>query len=352
MTRAASSDECFSAEVLVVGAGVAGLACAGILEGRGVDVRVLEKSRGVGGRCATRRIKGQPVDHGLSFYHGDDPDFLSALRSVEPPAPLVWPRRVIGDGTPCQPRALDADQQRLAFAGGVSAFPKQLARGISVDLETRATRLELNGNHLAVATESGLIYRARSVVLAMPAGQTLNLLRTIEPSASRDLPGATGLLAGVSMIRCLTLIAGYPVGTAVPGWDVCYPRESGILQMVSQDSTKRPAPARPVLVFQCRPRWSAEHWDDRLAAWTDSLLTEARPVCGDWVDRPTWTQTQRWRYARLTGGDALTAPLLIGLRNGSRIGIAGEAMSGGGGVQAAWLSGRRIARRLLGDEQG
>ena len=351
MTRAASSDECFSAEVLVVGAGVAGLACAGILEGRGVDVRVLEKSRGVGGRCATRRIKGQPVDHGLSFYHGDDPDFLSALRSVEPPAPLVWPRRVIGDGTPCQPRALRESQERLAFAGGVSAFPKQLARGISVDLEVRATGIELDGGSLAVATASGQRYRARTVVLTLPAGQTPSLLRTID-AESKDLSSATDLLAGVSMVRCLTLIAGYPAGASIPEWDVCYPQESGILQMVTQDSRKRPAPAPPVFVLQGRPGWSAKHWDDGSAAWTQDMLSAASPLCGDWIMRPKWTDTHRWRYARLTGGDALTTPLLVRLANGSRIGIAGEATAEGGGVQAAWLSGQRMARRLLGDAQG
>ncbi|MFN9939342.1 MAG: FAD-dependent oxidoreductase, partial [bacterium] len=42
-------------DVVVVGAGVAGLACAGALRESGASVVVLEKSRGVGGRCATRR---------------------------------------------------------------------------------------------------------------------------------------------------------------------------------------------------------------------------------------------------------------------------------------------------------
>jgi predicted NAD/FAD-dependent oxidoreductase len=316
-----------------------------------VDVRVLEKSRGVGGRCATRRIEGQPVDHGLSFYHSADADFLSAIRSVESEAPQAWPQRVIGDGTPCQPRALRPDQQRLAFAGGVSAFPKQLARGISVNLETTATHIDLYDGLLNVATESGRHYRAASVVLALPAAQAVSLLQTVQTSASNELRVAIELLAGVSMVRCLTLMARYPAETPVPEWDVCYPRESDILQLVSQDSKKRPVPAKPVFVFQCRPRWSAEHWKTPTAVWTDALLDAAKPVCGKWVTRPNRIDTQRWRYARLTGGDALTAPLLIGFRNGCRIGIAGEAMAEGGGAEAAWLAGRRMARRLLGDEQ-
>lgn len=347
MTRDSSPKNGCLADTLVVGAGVSGLSCARALREQGVDVRVLEKSRGVGGRCATRRTEGQPVDHGLAFYHGDDPGFLSALHSVESESPQLWPRHVVGEGSPCQPRAFRAEQQRMAFASGVSIFPRQLARGVSVDLETRATRIELEGDLLAVGTESGQRYRARSVVLALPAGQTADLLRTVEASA--DLAAATELLAGVSMVRCLTLIAGYPVGTPAPEWDVWYPQGSDILQMMSQDSMKRPAPAQPVFVFQSRPRWSVEHWDDLLADWTGAMLSAARTLCGDWVTRPIWTDTQRWRYARLTGGDTLTVPLLLRLRNGCGIGIAGEATAEGGGVQAAWLSGRRMALRLLGD---
>ena len=340
-----------SAEVVVVGAGVAGLSCARALIERDVGVLVLEKSRGVGGRCATRRIDGQPVDHGLAFYHGDDPDFLSALRSVESDAPMVWPRRVVGGGTPCQPRAFREDQQQFAFARGVSVFPKELARGVAIDLETRVHRVDLDGDLLALVTASGRCYRARSVVLALAAGQTLSLLRTVDPMAATDLGPAAELLAGVSTVRCLTLIAGYPAATALPEWDVCYPRASDLLQMVSQDSTKRPDPAQPVLVFQGRPRWSARHWDDQPADWTAALLAAAQAVCGDWVSRPIWTDVQRWRHARLTGGDALTAPLLIRFKNGSSIGIAGEAMAHGGGVQAAWLSGRLLAHRLIGGRE-
>lgn len=350
MTRDSTSKDGCLAGTLVVGAGVAGLSCARALREQGADVRILEKSRGVGGRCATRRIEGQSVDHGLAFYHGDDPGFLSALHTVESESPLLWPRHVVGEGAPCQPRTFRADQQRIAFASGVSTFPKQLTRGVSVDLATRATRIDLDGDLLAVATESGQRYRARSVVLALPAGQTVGLLRTVEASASDDLSAATELLAGVSMVRCLTLIAGYPVGSPAPEWDVWYPQGSDILQTMSQDSRKRPAPAQPVFVFQRRPRWSVEHWDDALAAWTGAMLSAARSLCGDWITRPIWTDTQRWRYARLAGGDTLTVPLLLRLGNGCRIGIAGEAMAEGGGVQAAWLSGQRMARRLIGDE--
>ena len=151
------------------------------------------------------------------------------------------------------------------------------------------------------------------------------------------------------MVRCLTVMAGYPMDAPVPDWDVSYPEDSSVLQMSSRESSKRRAPERHVFVFQTRPRWSAENWDARPDAWTTAVLAEAATAYGSWAERPVWIDTHRWRHARLTGGDSLSVPLLIPLENGSRIGLTGEAMAPDGGVQAAWLAGRAMARRLLGE---
>ena len=54
-------------DTIVIGAGLAGLTCARQLQQQGYKVIILDKSRGVGGRIATRRIDNIPVDRGLFF---------------------------------------------------------------------------------------------------------------------------------------------------------------------------------------------------------------------------------------------------------------------------------------------
>lgn len=332
-----------------MGAGISGLSCARRLVDAGIPVRLLEKSRGVGGRCATRRIEGRPVDHGLTFFHGTDPGFLQSLRSVDSERAVEWPRRVEGQGTPCQPRALRPEQTRLAYASGASVFPKHLARGLPLELNTRVTGLTVESDGWLLQCENDSVFRARTIVLSAPTGQTLDLLLTADPGEFPILPTLGALLESVSMVRCVTVMAGYPEGIQVPGWDVRFPEESAILQLISQDSAKRTDPIRPVFVFQARPAWSAEHWESGPDAWIEAVLEEARSICGAWAGEPVWTDTQRWRYARLAGGDGLTEPLLFGLPGGRRVGIAGEALASGGGVEAAWISGRRMAERLIGE---
>ena len=54
--------------MIVVGAGLSGLAAAGALSSAGHEVTVFDKGRGPGGRLATRRIGPATVDHGAQFF--------------------------------------------------------------------------------------------------------------------------------------------------------------------------------------------------------------------------------------------------------------------------------------------
>src|SRR5512137_3067819 len=109
-------------DVAVVGGGVSGLACARALVAGGRRPVVLERARGVGGRCATHRVEGQPVDIGVFFLHGRDPAFVAALRAVRGPRVEGWPREVRGAGRPCNSDAFAPGETRIAYEAGVTAF--------------------------------------------------------------------------------------------------------------------------------------------------------------------------------------------------------------------------------------
>jgi monoamine oxidase len=74
-----STEKCFSmsttrqkVEVIVIGAGIAGLAAARDLSIDGYDVLVLEARNRIGGRIWTSRDLGVPADLGASWIHGFD----------------------------------------------------------------------------------------------------------------------------------------------------------------------------------------------------------------------------------------------------------------------------------------
>jgi phytoene dehydrogenase-like protein len=68
-----------AADVLVVGAGLAGLACARDLIDSGLTVRVLEASDAVGGRMRTDRVGGFTVDRGFQVFNTSYPQARQRL---------------------------------------------------------------------------------------------------------------------------------------------------------------------------------------------------------------------------------------------------------------------------------
>ncbi|MFZ4405730.1 MAG: flavin monoamine oxidase family protein, partial [Paracraurococcus sp.] len=67
-------------DVLVIGAGAAGIAAARLLRARGRTVRVLEAGRRLGGRAWTESASlGVPFDHGASWIHGAERNPLTPI---------------------------------------------------------------------------------------------------------------------------------------------------------------------------------------------------------------------------------------------------------------------------------
>ena len=311
---------------------------------------MIDKARGVGGRCATRRVEGQPVDHGLAFLHGRDASFLAALDAVASEGAGTalegWPAAVHGSGSPCQPDAFAPGERRVAFVEGVSAFPKHLAQDLRVRLQTRVVSLALAGTRIALELDDGGRLDAGTVVLALPLEQARELLASL-PAGIAELDGVRALLSMLGTLPCLTVMAGYPPeADGAVGFDLCYPESSRALQLVAHDSAKRAAPAQCVMVYQARPGWSRERLEAEPAQWSAELLEEAGRLCGAWATSPVWHQTHRWRYARVDRGSELSSPLLVPFPGGARLALAGELFAPGGGVEAAFLSGRRVAARI------
>lgn len=330
--------------IIIVGAGVGGLSCAQALHAAGRSVIVLERARGVGGRCATRRVDGIPIDFGATFLHGRSPEFLEALSSVPDQALPGWPLVVAGQGQPCQPDAFTPGEQRFAFTQGVTSFPRHLATGLDVRLEQRVTRIEFVGSQVLLETDAGDEYQSSVVVLALAAEQTRLLLQTMA-TPSPEIRGAVALLGLAHSQATLAVLALYADETPAIPWQLCLPRESRVLHLISNESSKRPTPSKRALMFQARPSWSREHLDD--AEFPQKILEEAGRVIAPWAGKPVTSSPHRWTWARNNRDWELTGPLLLPSAEGALVGLCGDRFAPGVGVEAAFTSGRALAQRIL-----
>ena len=87
--------------IAIVGAGLAGMACAKSLEAHGARVRLFEKSRRPGGRLATRRVEVEGVthafDHGAQYLTARGAHFAAVLDATRA---VSWPDETRKVGRP------------------------------------------------------------------------------------------------------------------------------------------------------------------------------------------------------------------------------------------------------------
>jgi predicted NAD/FAD-dependent oxidoreductase len=192
--------------IAVVGAGMAGLACAGRLATAGWSVRLFEKSAGVGGRMASRRVAladGREIsfDHGAQYATARDRDFTALCAALEQEGDagrFPWPvfsQTKLG---------ADSDGAAALYVGvpGMNAIPQALARSHLVTLHRTVSSLSRSSSgwrlgFAEAASEGGFA----AIVLAVPAEQAAHLLAGVsavlaqEAQAARTAPCWAGLFA-------------------------------------------------------------------------------------------------------------------------------------------------------------
>ena len=71
-------------EVVIIGAGLSGLACARVLRRAGLKVSIYEASDGVGGRVRTDEVEGFRLDRGFQVMLPSYPEARRVLHDLEP----------------------------------------------------------------------------------------------------------------------------------------------------------------------------------------------------------------------------------------------------------------------------
>jgi monoamine oxidase len=124
------------ADVLVIGAGAAGLAAADELARAGRKVLVVEARDRVGGRCLTRRLPGipAPVELGAEFIHGRPQATLSLLKKAN---------ILAVDSTRTQLAALDGKLQSVNIFAQAQRVARQAPKGRDVSFRAFLARQRL-----------------------------------------------------------------------------------------------------------------------------------------------------------------------------------------------------------------
>ena len=304
--------------VLIIGAGMAGLASAHWLADAGLAPVVLEKGRGIGGRVATRRVDGCQFDHGAQYVNAHGAGFAAVLGALETAGTLAgWP-----DGT---------GRTHSVGVPGMSALPRALGARLDIRQNAQVTRLVADAGGWVVHLE-GSTLGAAHVVLTVPAPQVAALLGDDHPLVAR--------LGVVQMAPCLTLMAA----VTAPAPLITRKDADDPLAWIAQDGAKpgRPQGAGTLWVAQAGAAFSAAYLEDDPATLTARMLPLLCDRIGASAAEVTHAASHRWRYARVT--QPLGQPFLRS--DDGTLHLGGDWCLGAR-IEAAWDSGTAIADDLL-----
>jgi renalase len=311
-----------SSPVTVIGAGIAGTACARALTAAGVPVRVLDRGRRPGGRMASRTLSERTVDLGASYLTAQEGSPFAAVVADWVARGLARPwTDTFAVAGPDGLRSTTTGPVRYAAPAGLRSLVADLAAGLDVESGRTVERV---GAGPSVDGED-----VPAVVLAMPGPQAARLLDPGSPAGR--------LASAERWDASLAVVLGWSERRWPADLHGAFVHDSPDVEWLADDGDRR-GDGAPVLVAHTTPELAARHLDDPDAA-VPAVVAAVTAALG--IDTaPEWTAVHRWTFAK--PADPREEP--FGLLDG--IGLCGDGWHAPSKVESAWSSGDALGRAL------
>ena len=319
----------------VIGAGLAGATVASQLAKTGASICVLEKSRGAGGRMATRRSEDQlRFDHGAQYFTIRDPRFGAAAKNWQVQERIaLWEGRIVAwNGEEWIDKT---NRERYVATPAMNVLCKALLADLPLVTQAEVHTLEqANRRWRLISRDGNVLCDAAWVISTAPAEQTAAIM-TYSPA----IVAAAGQ---VRMLPCWAAMIAPEAAVESAAFDGAFLNE-GPLRWVARNSSKPGRdPDRETWVLHASPEWSEKHWEDTresVAAdlWQNFLALLAAPAI-----KPAVAVAHRWRYAL---AEAVYADRYL-IDHERQLAACGD-WCGGPRVEGAYLSGLEASRALM-----
>lgn len=319
----------------IIGAGISGLACAKTLKSAGIEVTILEKSRGLGGRLATRRLdSGVTFDHGAQYFTARDSRFVDLVKQwCDLGTASLWPGRIVSieHGV-----VTDFAESRERYVGvpAMNAIAKTLATGLAVRTNVTVQSVRRVENQWQLHDNTEQRHGPFDLLISTaPPIQTRTLLGSHSPVL--DLA-----LSQVVMDPCWTVML-QPQQPLAISFDGAFVRNSP-LSWIARNSSKPGRSSADCWVLQASGAWSQEHLEETPEATTEALVAEFWQVLQQSPQSLASVTAHRWRYA--APQEPLRERYLFD--HDLALGACGD-WCGGPRVEGAYLSGIALAEAVL-----
>jgi len=295
----------------IIGAGMAGITCARTLVQAGHQVTVFEKSRGLGGRMATRDSAFGSFDHGAQYFTARDARFVQAMETT-PKLAKRWSAnnvQVLDELGHVKSVGLSKLESHWVGVPGmkslVTGWATPLVSADRVHMQTRVMQIDadvLNAKQWQLHTEgldgSHKVFSGfDAVLMALPSVQADELLQKSKLAAPWIKQ-----IEQVKVAPCWTLMLAFPqamqpgMNAFGPQWNAAISTHHRIAWLARESSKPGREPIERWTI-QASPAWSQEHLHDEPNRAQAKLLKAFSEVTGIRAE-PAHIDSQRWLYAK------------------------------------------------------
>ena len=313
----------------VIGAGLAGLACARIMRRAGCYVEIFEQDRIIGGRMATTRLGLTPFDHGAQYVTARFEGFRTYLDEL---VSAAYAKR----WSPLTAQGEAARQMLPWFVGtpGMSSLVRPLAEGVRIHTERRVHALQRNekGWYLWFEDESSA-GPFHAIAIAIPAPEAKLLVGRMDELAAP--------LERVRIHPCWAVLARTEE-RVLPTQDV-FSDMNEVVRWVARNNGK---PSRPTrgdhVVIHASPAWSRETEEVEPEVVASELWNEVCNTLSLPPTRPAQLSAHLWKHGLVDV--SLGETFLFSSKY--MVGIAGDWCLGRMG-EHAYESGTRLGKTMM-----
>lgn len=316
----------------IIGAGMAGITLARQLQGS-AEVSVFEKSRGFGGRMATRRFGSYQFDHGAQFFTARSTQFRRFINDRAAENQIeAWLPRILTLDSEKKPFKREWFEPHYIAAPCMNSLCKALAPGLNVTLDTQVASIDaLEQGWLLKDTTGEQLGHFDWVISTLPA-----------PQANELLPGCFAYksqLSTVDFSPCFSLMLGFE-STPTLNFDAAVVRNSP-LSWIASNSSKQGRPPSFSLIIHSDNAWAQTQFESNIDDVRHRMLEALEKLMGDSLPQPDHIAIHGWKYAKAE----ISCDESFLLDESNRLAACGD-WCGGNRVEDAYLSGLKLGEQL------
>ncbi len=292
--------------IAIIGAGLSGLVAANRLAQAGHEVTVFEKSRGFGGRMATRYKSGDKsvkFDHGTSYLSANGAGFKSFLNKYADSGVLKkWTNKFMYEDTDTvtEVAATPGGDDLYIALDGMNSIGKLLQRPIDVRTETRVGGITYIGKNRGrkrawmVNLDSQDVFEADAVVIAVPATQAYGIIQTAADELS--IRHIIKKIDEISYDPDLSFMFSFGKQD-IPEWEALK-MVNPVVSLIINESSKRDFGGDLNVVVHTTPEFAIKYQSENREMALHEVLKVLMAELGSYAANPVWHDVHFWRYAR------------------------------------------------------